>query len=129
VTGVTVDLGALNGGREPESPEDALSVYAALVLPERESKSTVERLAPLVRDPELGGRVERAAAEVTVPRPPGSESMAAADADTDALADPEPPIEDEIESEQPAMAAASPVEMKVENVVGLILGSPEFQRR
>jgi uncharacterized protein (DUF1800 family) len=130
VTGVTVDLGALNGGREPESPEDALAVYAALVLPERESKSTVDRLAPLVRDPEVGGRVERAAAEVTVPRPPGSDSMTEADAES--MADAEAPFDDEIESEQPAVravAAAPPAEMGVENVVGLILGSPEFQRR
>ena len=44
-------------------------IYAALLLPERDSKSTVERLAPLVRDPELGGRVERAAAEVAVAEP------------------------------------------------------------
>ena len=45
VAGVDVDLGALNGGREPESPEHALAVYAALVLPERDSKrrSSVSR--------------------------------------------------------------------------------------
>jgi uncharacterized protein (DUF1800 family) len=103
VAGVAVDLGALDGGREPESPEHALAVYAALVLPERDSKSTVERLAPLVRDPELGGRVERAAATATVG--------------------------DEIASDEPAVAAVPASGMGVENVVGLILGSPEFQRR
>ncbi len=107
----TVDLGALNGGREPESPEDALAVYAALVLPERESKrrSSVSRRWCAI--PRSAGASSARRRKSTVPRPPGSESMADADADADSMTDLEPPIEDEIESEQPAVAAASPAEM------------------
>ena len=45
------------------------------------SRRTVKRLAPLVRDPEVGARVERAAAEVDVRRAPGPAAMADDDAE------------------------------------------------
>ena len=105
VAGVGLDLDALNGGREPESPEHALRTYAALMLPERDLDATVKRLEPLVRDPEVSGRVERAAAELD-PEP-----------------DPDPPSA--VAAARPGVAAGT----TIETVVGLILGSPEFQRR
>jgi hypothetical protein len=92
VAGVALDLAALGGHREPESLEQALATYAALLLPERDLADTVRRLEPMVRDPELGGRVERAAAEA------------------------------------PAVAPAIAPD-PIQQVVGVILGSPEFQRR
>jgi uncharacterized protein (DUF1800 family) len=135
VAGAAVDLAALNGGREPESPEHALAVYAALVLPERDSKSTIDRLAPLVRDPAVSGRVERAAAETPVTGPAASQAMADGDAPIDERLEGDADVEErEVAStrREPASAqsrAAAPVEIGIENVVGLILGSPEFQRR
>ena len=82
IVGVALDLDALNGGREPESPEDALATYAALMLPERDLAATVKRLGPLVRDPEVGARVERAAADVEVPSAAGGGAMAGESAGT-----------------------------------------------
>jgi uncharacterized protein (DUF1800 family) len=111
IVGVDLDLAALNGNREPESPEHALATYAALVLPERDLDATVKRLEPLLRDPELGGRVERAAADATEPaRAPEQSSE---------------PLDSAAEASSGAAGTAG----TLDQVVGLILGSPEFQRR
>ena len=117
VAGVKLDLAALDGRREPESLEAALATYAALLLPGRETAPTIDRLGPVIRDPELARKVEEAQ---------GSEEVADLDLDDwDGLEDrpgrrfgrgaPPPPVE--IDS--------SPLA----HVVGVILGSPEFQRR
>jgi uncharacterized protein (DUF1800 family) len=87
--GVRFDLAQLAGGREPESRQDALATYAALLLPERDLEGTRRLLAPLLDEPELAARV----------RP------------------------------TPRRGGPSPRPSPVEQVVGLILGSPEFQRR
>src|SRR5262249_37502789 len=42
VRGVEVDLPALTGGREPESREQALAVYAGLLMPGRDLAATLE---------------------------------------------------------------------------------------
>ena len=83
VPGVQVDLAALNGGREPESRQQALAVYAGLLLPGRDFAPTVELLRPMVESPDLARRVDQAQAPPT----------------------------------------------PLQQVVGVILGSPEFQRR
>jgi hypothetical protein len=117
VAGVTLDLASLAGHREPESLEQALGTYAALLLPERDLSETLRRLEPMVRDPELGGRVERAAAEVP---PPAVEMI---EDDVDDIDDVK--ISDRRRQERPPRGAPDPIQQ----VVGVILGSPEFQRR
>jgi uncharacterized protein (DUF1800 family) len=79
VRGVDFDLAALNGGREPESRDEALKAYAARLLPGRDLEPALALLQPMVNDPDLAKKVEQSTA--------------------------------------------------VEQVVGVILGSPEFQRR
>jgi uncharacterized protein (DUF1800 family) len=121
VVGVRHDLAALGADREPESLEQALSTYAALLLPERDLTETVRRLEPMVRDPGLGGKVEQAA-----------QDMAPAVAST--MVDAEG-TEPEERSADVASAAASAAPLgaagadPLAHVVGVILGSPEFQRR
>jgi uncharacterized protein (DUF1800 family) len=84
VDGVGLDLPALAGNREPESREEALRVYAGLLLPGRSLDPVLKQLTPMVGDPDLAKTID--------PR------------------DLQPPT-------------------PVEQVVGVILGSPEFQRR
>ncbi|HET9210272.1 MAG TPA: DUF1800 domain-containing protein [Thermoanaerobaculia bacterium] len=131
VKGVSLDLPALNGGREPESREQALKTYAALLMPGRDLTATLKQLTPMVADPGLAKRVDQAA--------PREAAKAARKAD---------PNEDLLDG-TPEMATQMPRSVKVrgmlgdeprqpvdkrpptplEQVVGVILGSPEFQRR
>jgi len=131
VKGVSLDLPALNGGREPESREEALKTYAALLMPGRDLTATLKQLTPMVADPGLAKRVDQAA--------PKEAAKAAKKGD---------PNEDLLDS-VPEMATQMPRSVKVrgmlgdepkqpvdkrpptplEQVVGVILGSPEFQRR
>ncbi|HEY4596791.1 MAG TPA: DUF1800 domain-containing protein, partial [Thermoanaerobaculia bacterium] len=131
VKGVSLDLPALNGGREPASREEALRTYAALLMPGRDLTATLKQLTPMVADPGLAKRVDQAA--------PKEAAKAAKKGD---------PNEDLLDS-VPEMATQMPRSVKVrgmlgdepkppvdkrpptslEQVVGVILGSPEFQRR
>ncbi len=94
VKGIEMDLPDLNGGREPESREDALKVYAGLLMPGRDLASALKLLGPMAADPDLVRKIDEAA--------PSGEGAK--------LKDRRPPT-------------------AVEQVVGVILGSPEFQRR
>jgi len=58
VRGVRFDLAALAGGREPATREEALAVYARLLLPGRALDGVIATLKPMVDDPELPPRVE-----------------------------------------------------------------------
>ena len=61
--GLSFDLKQLNGGREPESLEQALEVYAGLLMPGRTTGETARLLAPVVRDPEFASRLDQAASQ------------------------------------------------------------------
>jgi uncharacterized protein (DUF1800 family) len=131
VKGVSLDLPALNGGREPASREEALKTYAALLMPGRDLTATLKQLTPMVADPGLAKRVDQAA--------PKEAGKSARKGD---------PNEDLLDG-APEMAVQTPRSVKVrgmlgdeprqpvdkrpptplEQVVGVILGSPEFQRR
>lgn len=114
IPGVTVDLIALNHHHEPESAENALVTYSKLILPERNLDQTIKRLTPMLNDPELVKKVEIA-----------SRKTAPADAS----------IANNPQQTQPDMASVNKKNPTGTNstmlaqVVGVIIGSPEFQRR
>ena len=123
VPGVHLDLPALTGGREPESRQAALATYAALLMPERDLAATLARLAPAVRRPDLAARVAQAtppaAAAAARDQRNERDEMAIFAADA-------PPA-----GAGPAAAGVEPAAgaAALAQVVGVILGSPEFQRR
>ncbi len=131
VKGVSVDLAALDGGREPASREDALRVYAALLMPGRDLDSAVKLLQPMVADPNLAKRVDQAA--------PKDAGKAAAKGDpAEDLLDgrPEKPMQGPravnvrgLLGDEPKQPVDRRPPSPLEQVVGVILGSPEFQRR
>ena len=131
VKGVSVDLAALDGGREPASREDALRVYAALLMPGRDLDSAVKLLQPLVADPNLAKRVDQAA-----PKDAGK-AAAKGDPAEDLLAGrPEKPMQGPravnvrgLLGDEPKQPVDRRPPSPLEQVVGVILGSPEFQRR
>lgn len=102
IPGITFDLLALNNGREPESAQSALVVYGHILLPGRNLDATVRRLAPLLNDPSLFDKVSQATARSDV-----ADSTGVAGATMTG------------EGEDPMLG----------QVVGIIIGSPEYQRR
>jgi uncharacterized protein (DUF1800 family) len=125
IRGVDFDLTSLHAG-EPESREEALRTYAGLLLPGRDLASTLKLLGPLVSDPALAKRVEGAA-----PR----EEQAQDREDEILFGDPEMRgqtrsiiVSDRLKETEPEPVDRVPPS-SLEQVVGVILGSPEFQRR
>ena len=103
VGGVQIDLLALNSGHEPESALAALDIYGKILLPERDLAATEKRLTPLLTDPGLAQRVNAAAA--------GDGGVGARPVDG------------------AAMARRVDDHGMLAQAVGIIIGSPEFQRR
>ncbi len=118
VAGVEADLLALNNNHEPESPEAALNTYTRLLLPERNVQSVGKRLYPLLKEPQLQKKVDSAASKVPAAKPAGAQSE-------------EP---EEVGPKQRKNAKGASTQSKKNNTqlaqaVGILLGSPEFQRR
>jgi uncharacterized protein (DUF1800 family) len=129
VRGADLDLPALNGGREPESREEALRVYAALLIPGRDLASTLKLLGPMVTDPDLPKKIDDA-----TPRDSGKGAKGSDDDEEIVFGDPEMgtarsiKIRDRLDDLPPEPIDRRPP-TPLEQVVGVILGSPEFQRR
>jgi hypothetical protein len=115
--GIGVDLPALLGHREPESEAAALVAWGAVVLPARDLAVTVERLLPLLSDPAISDRLAERSPE-PVPTFAGTD-----DPEQRALARVFPEYR-LARWRRPAHDLSSEAQ-----VVGLLLGSPEFQRR
>ena len=110
VPGVRVDLDALLDGREPESREQALEQLLPVLLPERGTTSTVDLLRQLASTPDLAERVEAAAPDAApAALAPEEAALFGAEASTQTPRRLDPAALDQ--------------------VAGVILGSPEFQRR
>lgn len=114
IPGVTVDLIALNHHHEPESAENALVTYSKLILPERNLDQTIKRLTPMLNDPELIKKVEIASQKTT----PADASIANNPQQT-------LPNVASVNKKNPTGTNST----MLAQVVGVIIGSPEFQRR
>ncbi len=128
VHGIDLDWAALNGGREPESREEALRLYAALLMPGRDLTSTLKLLGPMVTDPNLAKKVDQAAPKETAKGTKGDPEEEMVYGTGPELGTRSIKIRDRLED-----APKEPIDRKpptpLEQVVGVILGSPEFQRR
>jgi uncharacterized protein (DUF1800 family) len=106
IPGVHFDLAALNNGHEPESAESALVTYARIFLPERNLDATIKRLEPALNDPDFSRKVDAASS-----RPGGQDEGVRGTTGSGAT------------------AMNSQGGGDVAQVVGIIIGSPEYQRR
>ncbi len=114
IRGVEVDVMALNQNREPESLEAALRTFAPLLMPGRQLDETYDALIPVIHDPQFARKVSEATAAEEIPVANEAEA-------NEPVAD----IELGMNSRQPRAVSAE----SLKQVVGVILGSPEFQRR
>lgn len=121
IRGVSTDLLALNNNHEPEGPNDALQTYCRILLPGRDVEPTIKKLTPLLTDPTYAGRIGEAVSGNQEKR----ESAMKDDDDLlDLLLDDEADMREKRKSKQ----QGNPQGMLAQ-VVGIIIGSPEFQRK
>jgi len=112
IPGVKLNLAALNNNHEPESTEAALVTYSNILLPERDQVANIKRLSALVRDMNAGNKINLAAAQKNQSDNnmlPNENSMMNT-----------PLAEDKKEKRNNAM---------ISQVTGILIGSPEFQRK
>jgi len=138
VGGLRFDLAKLTSGREPESAAAALATYAEQLLPERELAPTLARLEPLVAAPDFAARLAaRAPGEPELLAMDDALEVAASPPRPAAPAAPAAPIRregrgfarlDAFFPRPESLAASAPPPPALASAVGLVLGSPEFQR-
>jgi len=114
IPGVTFDLAVLNNNHEPESAQAALVTYCKLIMPERDLDQTIKRLTPMLNDPALQQKVNAASNKV----------FASASHDEDKTY-----TTATLDGMEAAVAPASTMPVTTAQVVGIIIGSPEYQRR
>ena len=119
--GVKTDLLRLNNNHEPESASAALVTYGKLLMPERDLTETIRRLTPLLTEPALEKKLD----DVTV-KPVVNKTVPNATGDEVAM-------EEEMKKDEPDKRTAREMKalpnMMLSQVVGIIIGSPEFQRK
>jgi uncharacterized protein (DUF1800 family) len=133
IPGVQFNLAALNHNHEPESAKEALEVYSKILLPERELASTVKRLAPLLNEPSLQQKIDVASQQQT----PADNSMMMDNDELMEIRQNKNMTEEKLAqrmlrkniSKEIATPLAEGNNSMLAQVVGIILGSPEFQRR
>lgn len=130
IPGIRVNLLALNNNHEPESAEAALKIYGTLLMPARNLDETVKRLTPMLTDPDLVKKVDEAAENA----PPPTVVMQA-DENEDELTMNDNNANDKLKKQQRKQARTDAMQNSMGNnsmlsqVAGIIIGSPEFQRR
>jgi len=113
IRGTAFDLLAINGSHEPESAQDALATYSTILMPGRDMDETIKRLTPLLTTPDLPQKVNNAAA-----RNRADDAMMMERGDS---------LAEDVNSMRASAQAGG--DYRLAQVLGILLGSPEFQRR
>ncbi|QKJ30039.1 DUF1800 domain-containing protein [Mucilaginibacter mali] len=132
IPGVRIDLAALNNHHEPESPEAALRIYSKLVMPERNIDATIKQLTPMLSDPNLVQKVSDAADKAAPKQPDMSSGGNMQDMMMANAGDPQGKGGKKNFGKKngyQAQMTAQGNNSMLSQVVGIIVGSPEFQRR
>ena len=133
IAGIKIDLLALNNGHEPESAEAALATYSKIMLPERDVDQTIKRLTPLLHDPSLDKKVNQAADRSAIAeqriQPSDAEAVAAEVNEISMKTNHTKTKTGTDETNVLQIKKATVDNNTMEQVVGIIIGSPEFQRR
>jgi len=129
IPGIKINLASLNNNHEPESADAALLIYCKLIMPERDVQETVKRLKPMLNDPNLVSKVESAAAKTASPQtmdaaePEDMEMMRTNKKGVDK------PVKKNSGKNATAVTLSGGNNTMLAQVVGVIIGSPEFQRK
>jgi uncharacterized protein (DUF1800 family) len=123
IPGVSFDLAALNNNREPESAEAALRTYAEIILPQRNLETTIKRLTPMVNDLRISNKINDAANKTAAPPAAEEQEM------NEMMMNDMPGKEKVKKKKEDAMQTNFGNNSMLAQVVGIIIGSPEFQRK
>jgi uncharacterized protein (DUF1800 family) len=130
IPGIKINLLALNENHEPESAESALKIYSQLLMPERNVDETVKRLKPLLTDPHLAKKVDDAAGQTAT-----AKVAMQGEEDKEMMVDDGEMGSKSSKKQGGKKAGGGDLKLAAGNntmlaqVVGIIIGSPEFQRR
>jgi uncharacterized protein (DUF1800 family) len=111
IQGISIDLLSLNNHHEPESAMAALGIYGKILVPFGDSLQMQKRLSPLLNDPALAQKVSSAAS---------SRNTNETKVNNDSLRQVTAAL---------VMQRAKQNNIMLAQVVGVLIGSPEFQRR
>lgn len=134
IPGVKLNFAALNDNHEPESAEAALTVYSKILLPERNQDDNIRRLTAMVRDANLEKKINEAAGENAI----ATQDETTVANDEMMAANTAPTKRNKRQNEKALLSKKNlPVTTlyvagntnTVSQVVGIIIGSPEFQRK
>lgn len=132
IPGISFDLISLNNHHEPESAQAALLVYSKLFMPERNLDQTIKRLTPLLNDPELNKKVDQAAEKTVATASAGiinNEDVMMAEDIKDKKLQGKQGKRNQTDNGYTTTQIAKPTNSMLSQVVGIIIGSPEYQRR
>ncbi|HUS02899.1 MAG TPA: DUF1800 domain-containing protein [Chitinophagaceae bacterium] len=130
IAGTRLDLLALNQRHEPESALDALVKYSKLIMPERDLDETVKRLTPMLNDPDLVKKINDAADKNSVQQTSmvNNEIVMNDDMD-DGIGNKEKKGLKGLKKGNNTLQTVPGNNSMLSQVVGIIIGSPEFQRK
>ena len=125
IRGTKVDILQINNYHEPENPKEALITYASLLMPERDMAATVNRLVPLLTNPSLNMKLQNELTKVdSVNALQRKRSMTnSTDEEMTGTF-----LFSEKDSYNKEIDELKDMSM-LSQVVGIIIGSPEFQRK
>ena len=127
IPGITFNLPAMNNNHEPESAESALLIYSRLFMPERKLDATIARLKPMLNDPNLEQNVAKAAEKTTPPQQ--MNTMANEDANIMDAGTDNTKLKGKKALVNGTTVQKAGTNTMLSQVVGVIIGSPEFQRK
>lgn len=130
ISGTKLDLLALNQHHEPESATAALLTYGKLIMPEHDLGETVKRLTPMLNDPELVKKINEAAVKHTVQQTnmTNNEIIMNDDMD-DGIGNKGGKGLKGLKKGNNSIQIVAGNNSMLSQVVGIIIGSPEFQRK
>ena len=123
IPGVSINLAKLNNNKEPESIEAALVTYSKLIMPERDLSQTVARLKPMINDPNLQEKVAQAAEKSNIGKQEMSMEMQPEKKENYKVGN------GKKANVNPTIKQQAGANTMLAQVVGVIIGSPEFQRK
>lgn len=126
IPGLKLNLLLLNQNHEPESSEAALQAYSKLLMPERDVTEATKQLAPMLHAPELAEKVDEAAGKTTLDKATMQEEADSLN-DSETKKTGKKAFKKGTDSGQMKLLPGNSTMLA--QVVGLIIGSPEFQRR
>jgi len=124
IPGITFDLAALNNFHEPESAAAGLATYGKILMPERNLSQTVKLLTPMLNEPELFTKVNIAATNTPAATQTNTQPI---DGDQMMAGTKKEPMKGN--KLLNAMQTLPGNNTMLAQVVGILIGSPEYQRR